>query len=101
MYDFMYFLFLYVHYIYFTSYFLVLLPLSVLENKLGYKKFYNRIFFISLLVWNSPPAGNPTTTQRLEQNWHYTYAVGFRSSGCSLRMVCEKPKHVRVYIVLI
>ena len=45
-------------------------------------------------------AGNPTT-HRLEQNWHYTYAVGFRSSGCQLRMVCEKPKHVRIYIALI
>jgi hypothetical protein len=43
------------------------------------------------------PAGNPTTTtttHRLEQNWHFTYAVDFRSSGFSLKMVCEKPKHV-------
>ena len=30
----------------------------------------------------------------------YTYATGFLSSGCFLRMVCEKPKHVGVYIVL-
>jgi hypothetical protein len=37
---------------------------------------------------------NKTETHRLEQNWHYTYSVGFRSSKCSLRMVCEKPKHV-------
>jgi hypothetical protein len=42
-----------------------------------------------------------TTTHRLEQNSHYTYAVVFRTSGFFLRMVCEKPKHVRVYIILI
>jgi hypothetical protein len=30
-----------------------------------------------------------------------TYAVCFRSSGCSLRMVCGKPKHVGACIVLI
>ena len=40
-------------------------------------------------------------TSRKPHNWHYTYAVGFRSSGCPLRMVCEKPKHVWAYIVLI
>jgi hypothetical protein len=32
---------------------------------------------------------------------HYTYAVGFLSSGCSLRMVCEKLKHFGAYIVFI
>jgi hypothetical protein len=35
------------------------------------------------------------------QQQQHTYAVGFRSSGCSLRMVGEKPKHVRAYDVFI
>jgi hypothetical protein len=56
------------------------------------KNYYSRV-----TSSDKKPAGNPTTTYRLEQNWNYTYAVGFRSSGCSPRMVCEKPKH---YIVL-
>ena len=48
------------------------------------------------------PAGNPTTTtHRLERNRRYTYAVGFRNSVWSLRMVGEKPKHGGAYIVLI
>jgi hypothetical protein len=49
----------------------------------------------------SLPAGNPTTTHRLEQTWHYTYSASLRGSRCSLQMVCYKPKHVGAYIVLI
>jgi hypothetical protein len=43
-------------------------------------------------------ARNNTETRTI--NWHYTYAVGFRILGCSLRMDCENPKYVEVYIVL-
>jgi hypothetical protein len=47
-------------------------------------------FFLVFVVIVGFPAGE-----------ELTYAAGFRTSGCFLRMVCEKPKHVGTYNVLI
>ena len=55
------------------------------------------------LCTNSPLPHQPETqqqqTDRFEQIWHYTYAVGFRSSGSSLRIFWEKPRHLEAYTV--
>jgi hypothetical protein len=50
---------------------------------------------VVVVVVGFPAGGNPkTTTHRLEQNWHYTYVVGFRSLGFSLILVFKRRKHV-------
>ena len=53
---------------------------------------------ITLTVIGLLSASNPTT-YRLERSWQYSYTVVFWSTGCSLKKVYEKPKHVGAYNV--
>jgi hypothetical protein len=74
---------------------------NVLQSFLRYNIYmyiYNvlhSLYIISVLIYLFL-----TLYSQLEHNWQYNYTVGLWSTGCSLKMVYEKPTHVELTIYL-